>query len=291
VVGSDEIADATRERGAAQAPHPENPATTVVAKVGQLSAGFRLLFEGFSLLRRERGLWPLAWVPLFFSLLTAGATMALLYANAGELYGLIDAGLPVLDVDAWYQWLWIGPARFVIWLSGYLLFVFAAALALVLSLMIATVAASPFLDALSQRVERLQAGERSEAGASGVAGLLLETGRSMLSEAQRLLFYVSIWAVCFALGLVIPGAHLVTGPLIVGITILFLPLDYAGYSLDRRQIPFRARASWLLGRLPTMVGFGSAALISCFIPGLNLVMIPVLVVSGTLLVLRHPPAT
>jgi uncharacterized protein involved in cysteine biosynthesis len=75
----------------------------------------------------------------------------------------------------------------------------------------------------------------------------------------------------------------------LGVTILFLPLEYAGYALDRRQLPFRVRARWLLSRLPTMVGFGSAALISCFVPGVNLVMIPVLVVAGTLLVLRNPP--
>ena len=36
-------------------------------------------------------------------------------------------------------------------------------------------------------------------------------------------------------------------------------------------------------------GHASAAFLACFVPGVNLLMIPALVVGGTLLVLRHPP--
>ena len=39
-----------------------------------------------------------------------------------------------------------------------------------------------------------------------------------------------------------------------------------------------------------MLGYGSAAFLTCLIPGLNLLAMPVLVVGGTLLALRHPPA-
>jgi uncharacterized protein involved in cysteine biosynthesis len=38
-----------------------------------------------------------------------------------------------------------------------------------------------------------------------------------------------------------------------------------------------------------MTGFGGAALVSCVVPGLNFLMIPVFVVAGTLLALRYPP--
>jgi uncharacterized protein involved in cysteine biosynthesis len=40
-----------------------------------------------------------------------------------------------------------------------------------------------------------------------------------------------------------------------------------------------------------MAGFGSAAFVCCFVPGLNLLVIPVLVVAGTLLAMRHPPVS
>ena len=87
-------------------------------------------------------------------------------------------------------------------------------------------------------------------------------------------------------GVALPGAHLLTSPLLVAITVLFLPLDYAGFALDRRGISFRERRVWLREYLPTMVGFGGVAFVSCLVPGLNLVVMPSLVTAGTLLVLR-----
>ena len=71
-------------------------------------------------------------------------------------------------------------------------------------------------------------------------------------------------------------------------TVLFLPLDYAGYLFDRRQISFIARRNWLSDNLPIMLGFGSTAMGTALVPGLNLLLLPSLVVAGTLLALRHP---
>jgi CysZ protein len=76
---------------------------------------------------------------------------------------------------------------------------------------------------------------------------------------------------------------------LVGLTIVFLPLDYAGYVLDRRHLPFRARRAWLRANLSAVLGFGSAAFLVCMVPGLNLLLLPALVTGGTLLVLRAPP--
>lgn len=83
--------------------------------------------------------------------------------------------------------------------------------------------------------------------------------------------------------------HLVTGPLLIVATVLLLPLDYAGFALDRRQIRFRSRRRWLRTNFSTMIGFGGVAFIACLVPGLNLLILPALVTAGTLLVLRIPP--
>ena len=40
----------------------------------------------------------------------------------------------------------------------------------------------------------------------------------------------------------------------------------------------------------TMLGFGGTAFAVGVVPGLNLLLLPLLVVGGTLLVLRHPLA-
>ena len=114
-------------------------------------------------------------------------------------------------------------------------------------------------------------------------------GRSLRGEALRTLFFVSIWAVLLGIGFLIPGAHLISAPISLAITVVFLPLEFSGHALDRRRVGFGDRRRWILGDWPRMLGFGSAAFLLCLVPVLNLAMMPVLVIAGTLLVLRHPP--
>jgi CysZ protein len=287
------------DRSGDPAAHPADDAPRILERagppasrhgIGQLLAGFGLLFEAWRLLRRERSLWPLALVPVAFSACAVALALSLVFAYAGELYVGIESTLPVFDVSAWYQWIWLGPVKLAIRLLGYLVFGLMVGLVLVLALMLASVAAAPFLDALSQRTERLAAGEVLDMSGSGWTELVQDARRSLWNELQRMLTFLGIWAVLFGTGLVIPGAHLITGPLLMGVTILFLPLEYSGYTLDRRQLSFRERRAWVSSHLPRMAGFGIAAFISCFVPGVNLMMIPVLVVAGTLLVLQTPPS-
>ncbi len=74
-------------------------------------------------------------------------------------------------------------------------------------------------------------------------------------------------------------------------TMLFLPLDYTGYVLDRREVRFRQRRAWVWGHRQTMLGFGAAALVSLLSPGLNFLCLPWFVTAGTLLALEvGPPA-
>jgi len=41
---------------------------------------------------------------------------------------------------------------------------------------------------------------------------------------------------------------------------------------------------------PVVVGFGCAAFMICWVPGLNFLAIPLLVAGGTLLAIRNAPA-
>lgn len=257
--------------------------------LAEVVSGLRLLCDGFRMLARERSLWALSVVPIGFSALALTLAAALVYRYAGAIDGQIDGLWPALEVGAWYAWIWIGPARALFWLLGVLLFVVAAALAAAVAVMLASVAAAPFLDALARRAERIAAGRVLESDASGPGALLRDVGRSIGGEARRMLFFLAIGFSLFGAGLVIPGAHIVTGPAMVLITILFLPLEFAGYALDRRQVPFAARRRWIIERWPRMAGFGTGAFAVCFVPGVNLLMMPAMVVAGTLLVLADPP--
>ncbi|MAJ60563.1 MAG: hypothetical protein CBC48_11390 [bacterium TMED88] len=254
-----------------------------------LARGFALPFEGFRLLSRERSLWALSTVPIALTIGLLAIGMGLLFEFSGSLWDFIGGFWPVLEAKAWYTWVWVAPLRVFFWSLSGGLFLLAIAAGAAVSVLVASLLASPFLDALTRRVETLVAGEIQEESGAGVVGGLRETGRSMAAEAGRIGFLLIIWVVLSGLGLFIPGAQLVTGPLMLATTILFMPLQFSGSVLDRRQLPFAIRRRWISANWPTMVGFGLASFILCFVPGLNLLVLPALVSAGTLLVLEVPP--
>jgi len=252
------------------------------------ASGLRLPFEGLSLLARQRSLWPLASVPVAFCALALTLAGSLLYFNAADLFALVTGWLPVFEVEAWYQWLWLGPLKLLVWLAGWVLYAASWAVGLLAAILLANLASAPFLDRLAQRVEQIAVGHAVESDEAGWASIVGEARRTMTNELQRLVFFVGVSGTISLAGVLIPGGQLVAPAALVLFTATFLPLDYAGYHLDRLQVSFRKRRSWLGEHLPVMLGFGGAAMATALLPGLNLLLLPVLVTAGTLLALRLP---
>lgn len=263
----------------------KNPAAPLVSA----AAGFGLPLEGARLLLRERGLWGPALVPFLLSLAAFAAALAGVVAYADSFWGLATDWMPALEAARWYAWLWVGPARLGLAVLGGLIFLVLAGVCLVGAFLIASVLAAPFHDALSARVERLVTGGLIDRTAPGVSGALREALRSVREELRRLAFFAAIAVPLMLLGMLVPGAQLVCGPAVFAFTVFFLPLDYASYTLDRRGLAFRDKRRWLLSHAPIAAGFGLAAFLACAVPLLNLLAMPLLVVAGTLLALRHPP--
>ena len=165
------------------------------------------------------------------------------------------------------------------------------ALCMVAAYLLANLLASPFHDVLSQRVEQVVTGDVRDAAAPGLSGVLREAARSLIEEGRRTIFFIVLVGGLLAIGFVIPGAHLLTAPLVLILTLLFLPLDYASYALDRRAYSFRDKRRWISENLSLMLGFGSAAFVTCLVPLLNFAAMPLLVVGATLLTLRLEGAT
>ncbi len=251
--------------------------------------GFRLPFDGLGLLRRERRLWLLALAPVLLSLATLAAVAAGLFLHASALYAWASGWLPVVEVSRGYQWLWLGPLWLLLEALGLALFLAVVGACLVAAYLVASLLASPFHDSLARRVEALVTGRVDDRATPGWRGVLGDAARALFEELRRLVFFLGVMAALASAGWLVPGAVLLTGPAMLLVTLLFLPLDYASYALDRRQLGFRAKRRWLLRHTPAMLGFGSAAFLACAVPGLNLLAMPALVVGGTLLALRHPP--
>jgi uncharacterized protein involved in cysteine biosynthesis len=256
--------------------------------VSRFREGLLLLVEGGRFLRHERRLWPLATVPVLFATILVGMAVSLFWVRLEMIHDTWISVLPIFEATSWWAWIWVGPGKLLFWLVGWLGVVVAFAFSLIVALLLANLLSAPFLDQLSQRVESIEQGE-SPSSSTGFPGVVTETLRSFAAELQRIVFLGVIWIGLTGVGFVVPGAHLVTGPLLIATTVLLLPLDYAGFALDRRQISFRSRRRWLWANLSTMTGFGGVAFFACLVPGLNLLIMPALVTAGTLLVLRIAP--
>ena len=256
-------------------------------------SGFRLPLEGWRLLRREQSLWPVAVVPVLISMLVLSAAVGGVVAYATEIHGWATDWTPVLTAERWWEWLWIGPGRALLFLIGLSLFLAIAAACVVAAFLLASLLASPFHDALASRVERLIAGGAIETGQGGFRGVVIGGLRAALEELKRVACFLAATLPLVVVGMVVPGAQLITGPLLVGVTVFFLPLDYVSYTLDRRQLSFSEKRSWLSANRPSSVGFGAAAFLACLVPGFNFFAMPVLVVAGTLLAIRGqaPPTS
>jgi len=254
--------------------------------LAELAAGFRLPWVGARLLLRERRLWAPALVPLLLSFGAFTAAVAAVVAYAGPLHLWLTGWMPTPVATGWLSWLWVGPAQLGLALLGGALFLAAAALCLIAAFAAANLLASPFHDALAARVERLVTGREPDPPATRPGALLGDAARALREELRRMLFFASLAVPIAALGWLLPPAQILTAPALLGLTLCFLPLDYASYCLDRRRYSFAQKRRWLLAHAPASLGFGVAALLACLIPGANLVAMPLLVVGGTLLALR-----
>ena len=263
-----------------EAPRP------VEGRGGGLLDGVRAVPAGLRFLRAHRELWPVCAVPLLLNLCVFGLAIWAFAANldplSASLASMLDAGTP----ESWYEWLWVGPLRLLAWLLRWILIALFAFAVYFLFTVVGAVLASPFLDALSARVERIHSGHLPDAGRSVLSGAL----RAFRAEGARALFFLAIQASWIALGFV-PGLQPVAAAGLFVSSALFLPLDYTGYLLDRRGVPFSQRRAWLMRHRGCMFGFGATAFGTYLVPGLNFLCLPLLVTAGTLLALGLGPPT
>ncbi len=251
-------------------------------------AGIACLRRAWRLLRGHRELWPLAAAPFLLSLLAFGLAATVFVSNLDALTDLLRGFLEVAPPERGYGWLWVGPLRFLAWVARWFLLGAFLVLVYLSFTLVGGILASPFLDALSRRVERLETGSLVDVAGPGIAGALRSAAKVGWEEAKRTGFFFAVQGLLFGVGLV-PGLQIVTVPLALAFAVFFLPLDYAGYTLDRREVPFRERRRWIRARWPAVGTFGSAALLTFALPGVNFLALPWLVCAATLFVLEHGP--
>ena len=247
----------------------------------------RVLRRAWTMLRRERSLWPWVGVPFALNLVAFGLAAAAFVANLDALAGPFERTLAVSVPKHWYGYLWAGPLWLLAALVRLVLLV-AFGLAIYFAFTaIGGVIAAPFLDVLSERVERLARGAVPPQ-APGIAAVLRRAGRSVIEEGKRVGFLLALQAALLLVGLV-PGLQPFAAAGSLAVAALFLPLVYTGFALDRRGVPFAARRRWVAGHPLDSLAFGGIALALFLVPGLSFFCLPWLVTAGTLFVLELWP--
>jgi uncharacterized protein involved in cysteine biosynthesis len=265
------------------------PASTgsLPAEVGR---GLALVPRAWRLLRGERGLWLPAGIPVLITVASVSVAVALAYGHSGEWLGWMQAELPWPTAGSWYAWLWVGPSRAAIWLVARLWVGMLAAASVVAALLLAALVSSPILDVLSQRVERVTRGTAAgDDETTDASSIVADACGALANEAKRLLFFGGAWLAITGVGWVVPFGPLLTPVALVSFAVAFLPLEYAGFALDRRRVGFAERRAWIAEQRASALAFGGCAFAMTWIPGLNFLLLPLLVTAGTLLVLDRPP--
>jgi CysZ protein len=245
--------------------------------------GFQLAFQGVSCLGRHRVLWKWALFPTIVNIIVFAVAFALFLAFYPDLYALATGFLYLDAPQTWYAWLWVAPLRLLAWFIGLLLLVTALVVLYFACLILGTMLAAPFLDILAQRAEALITG-RTLQGQTTLHDAVRNIGVSIIEELRKLGFFLAVQITLLLLGLlpVLTPFTVLTATLF---TILFLPLEYAGFAMDHRQLRFRQRRALIWQHRWLMLGFGTAAFLTLLIPLLNFICLPALVVGGTLLIL------
>jgi len=247
----------------------------------------RVLRRAWTMLRRERSLWPWVLVPFALNLVAFGLAAAAFVANLDTIAGPLERMLSVSTPEHWYGYLWTGP----LWLLAalvrlVLLAAFGVAIYFAFTALGGVIAA-PFLDVLSERVERLARGAVPPQ-APGMAAVLRRAGRSVLEEGKRVAFLFALQAVLLGVGLV-PGLQPFAAAAGLAVAALFLPLVFTGFALDRRGVRFAVRRRWVVAHPFESLAFGGVALGLFLVPGLSFFCLPWLVTAGTLFVLELWP--
>lgn len=243
--------------------------------------GFRLPFQGVTYLVQHRSLWKWAVLPVGINILLFSVAFAILIAYVPDLYNLFR-----FESSTQQAWLWSTSLNVLSGTIGVLLILLSSAVLAIVFLLLSKVIASPFLDILAQQVEYLH-GE-TQATTFNLGYLWRSFWVSIGAELKRTGFIIAVYMALFMLGL-IPVLAPFTALAGTLFTILFLPLQYASYTMDHRLMTFRQRRALITQRPWLMFGFGIAAFLTIFVPLLNFVCLPILVVGGTLMMMEFRP--
>lgn len=228
------------------------------------------------------------WV---FPVLITGLALVAVFAGAGSYYDDLGDAVWSLFPESWNDATgWVGGLLTALrWLIELIAGLLITLLGLVLVLVVSSIVAAPFNDALSEAVERILTGE--SAPPFSLRRMMADLVRSVRLELLKVLVYVAVVGPMFLASFFIPGLGQVISLIGFALTAVYLGIDYVDWPAARRNWSVGDRVSFTRRQLPAVAGFGTGVWLLLFIPLINLLFMPAAVAGGTMLfiALQEPP--
>lgn len=187
---------------------------------------------------------------------------------------------------------WSAPegavARFFWHLASLVVWAICAAATAVLAVVAMMIAAAPFGDAMSERVEGLLGTWTPRPFSARF--LLRDAGHAIALEAVRALLKLAWLAPLFVASLIVPVIGQIAYVGFGGYLLArFLGMDYVDWCLARRGYTWRERFAFAREHRAALVGFGAALTLALLVPFGFVAVWPGAVAGGTILCTRLGP--
>jgi CysZ protein len=220
------------------------------------------------------------WV---FPILITGLALVAVFYGAGSYYDDLGGALWSLFPESWNDVAgWAGGLlRALRWLIELIAGILITLLGLVLVLVLSSVVAAPFNDALSEAVETILTG--APAPMFSFSRMLADIARTIRLELLKALVYLGVVGPMFIASFLIPGVGQVISLIGFALTAAYLGIDYVDWPAARRNWSVADRLAFTRRQLPAVAGFGTGVWLLLFIPLVNLFFMPAAVAGGTML--------
>lgn len=229
--------------------------------------GFAYPLKCAELFLRYPKLIAISIVPMMINLVIYGTIFYLVFTKANE-YSSIFSALSEKDnllLDAINVLLRIAVFLIVLLICYVLFTIFGG------------IVSSPFNEFISKFVEEKVFGIRFENDMS----FLTEVFISIREEIKKLAFYFAVVIPLFGINFIPMIGSTISLAVGMPFSFYYNALDFMDYPLNRYRAGFRKKLGIINRNLPVSMGFGATAFLFMFLPVVNVIMKPLLVVTGT----------
>ena len=263
-------------------------AGAVVKSPVGFARGLSYAFRGMRFVYFQHPKLARYWV---FPVLITGFALLAVFYGAGSYYDDLGGAVWSLFPESWNEASgWLGGLLTALrWTIELIAGILITLLGLVLVLVLSSVVAAPFNDALSEAVEHILTGE--SAPPFSFRRMIADVVRTIRLELLKVLIYLAVVGPIFLVSFFIPGLGQVVSLVGFAVTAVYLGIDYVDWPAARRNWSVGDRVSFTRRQLPAVAGFGTGVWVLLFIPLVNLLFMPAAVAGGTMLFLavQEPP--